>query len=75
MEPIDRRWVADRWPVPNASDDKFSRGVVGIVAGSEAYPGAAVLVASAALRAGIGLVRYVGPRRAQDLVLSARPEE
>ncbi|MCB2411599.1 NAD(P)H-hydrate dehydratase [Demequina sp. TTPB684] len=74
MEPIDRSWVADRWPVPTAADDKFSRGVLGIVAGSEAYPGAAALVASAAVRTGIGLVRYVGPRRAQDLVLSLRPE-
>lgn len=74
MESIDRRWVAGRWPVPAGSDDKYSRGVLGIVAGSEAYPGAAALVASAAVRAGIGLVRYVGPRRAQDLVLSMRPE-
>ena len=66
--------VAERWPVPSASDDKYSRGIVGIVAGSEAYPGAAVLSVSGAARAGAGLVRYVGPRRAQDLVLAARPE-
>lgn len=74
MESIDRRDVAGLWPVPTKNDDKYSRGVLGIVAGSEAYPGAAVLVASAAVRAGVGMVRYVGPRRAQDLVLAARPE-
>ena len=66
--------VAARWPVPVAADDKYSRGVVGIVAGSEAYPGAAALVVSGAARAGAGMVRYVGPRRAQDLVLALRPE-
>lgn len=66
--------VAAVWPVPDAGDDKYSRGVVGVVAGSEAYPGAAVLAVSAAARAGAGMVRYVGPRRAQDLVLARRPE-
>ena len=66
--------VAQRWPVPSAADDKYSRGILGVVAGSEAYPGAAALVVSGAARAGAGLVRYVGPRRCQDLVLSLRPE-
>lgn len=66
--------VAERWPVPDAGADKYSRGTVGIVAGSEAYPGAAVLAVSGAARAGAGMVRYVGPRRAQDLVLAHRPE-
>lgn len=74
----DLEWSADdvsrRWPLPSASDDKYSRGVVGVIAGSEAYPGAAALVVSAAARAGAGMVRYVGPRRAQDLVLAQRPE-
>ena len=66
--------VAGLWPVPRASDHKYSRGVLGVVAGSEAYPGAAALVVSGAVRAGIGLVRYVGPRRAQEVVLAHRPE-
>lgn len=77
MTPV-RRWeredVASAWPRPGAADDKYSRGVVGVVAGSEAYPGAAALVVSGAARAGAGLVRYVGPARAQDLVLAHRPE-
>ena len=66
--------AAALWPVPGATDDKYSRGVLGVVAGSEAYPGAAVLTCSAAVRAGAGMVRYVGPSRAADLVLAARPE-
>lgn len=73
-----REWsqedTARQWPVPGAHDDKYSRGVLGVVAGSDAYPGAAVLVSNAALRAGAAYVRYVGPRRAQDLVLARHPE-
>jgi ADP-dependent NAD(P)H-hydrate dehydratase / NAD(P)H-hydrate epimerase len=59
---------------PNASDDKYSRGVVGFVTGSESYPGAAILGVTAAMRCGIGMVRYLGPRRVGELVLEVRPE-
>ncbi len=61
-----------RWPT--ASDDKYSRGVVGFRTGSEEYPGAAVLGVAAAWRTGVGMVRYLGPRRPADLVLARRPE-
>jgi len=66
--------AASLWPVPGPVDDKYSRGVVGVIAGSDRYPGAAVLTCSAAVRAGAGLIRYLGPHRVQDLVLAARPE-
>ncbi|GAA1946578.1 ADP/ATP-dependent (S)-NAD(P)H-hydrate dehydratase [Microbacterium deminutum] len=59
---------------PTATDDKYSRGVVGIRTGSDAYPGAAVLGVEAAWRAGVGMVRYLGPQRAAHLVLARRPE-
>ncbi len=52
--------VADLWPVPGPDDDKYSRGVLGVVAGGEAYSGAAVLAVTAAVEAGAGMVRYVG---------------
>ena len=60
--------------VPLADDDKYSRGVLGVITGSEQYPGAAVLGVEAALRTGVGMVRYIGPQRAADLVLQRRPE-
>ena len=60
--------------VPSVHDMKYTRGVVGLVTGSTRYPGAAVLGTSAAARSGIGMVRYLGPQRAQDLVLQALPE-
>lgn len=59
---------------PTASDDKYTRGVVGMRTGSIEYPGAAVLGIEAAWRAGAGMVRYVGPERAAQLVLQRRPE-
>lgn len=60
--------------VPAASDDKYSRGVVGLRTGSPAYPGAAVLGVEAAWRAGAGFVRFAGPEAAAALVLARRPE-
>ncbi|WP_134772475.1 bifunctional ADP-dependent NAD(P)H-hydrate dehydratase/NAD(P)H-hydrate epimerase [Ornithinimicrobium flavum] len=76
--PVVERWehadVAAVWSVPGPRDHKYSRGVLGVVAGSAAYPGAAVLCVTAAVEAGAGMVRYLGPRRAEDLVLAACPE-
>lgn len=60
--------------VPTPADDKYSRGVLGVITGSEQYPGAAVLGVDAAVRAGVGMVRYLGPARATELVLRRRPE-
>ena len=73
-----QRWTAEdaarSIAVPGESDDKYSRGVLGVITGSTRYPGAAVLGVEAALRTGVGMVRYLGPERASDLVLQRRPE-
>ena len=66
--------VAALWPVPGPGDDKYRRGVLGVVAGSTGYPGAAVLAVAGALGAGCGMVRYLGPRRATESVIAAHPE-
>ncbi|MGN6446330.1 ADP-dependent NAD(P)H-hydrate dehydratase [Amnibacterium sp.] len=60
--------------VPTADSDKYSRGVLGIVTGSQKYPGAAVLGVEAASRTGVGMIRYLGPERPAALVLARRPE-
>jgi hydroxyethylthiazole kinase-like uncharacterized protein yjeF len=64
--------VAARIRPPHAGDDKYTQGVVGIVAGSSTYPGAAVLCTGAALRTRPGLVRYAGTAAAG--VRAAWPE-
>lgn len=50
---------------PVAGDDKYTRGVVGVSAGSAKYPGAAVLCTGSARHAGAGYVRYAGPAAAE----------
>lgn len=60
--------------LPQRGDDKYSRGVLGVVTGSDRFPGAAVLGVEGAVRTGVGMVRYLGPERAADLVLRRRPE-
>lgn len=71
MEPAD---VAGLWPVPSPHDHKYTRGVVGVIAGTSTYPGAAVLATSGAVLAGPGMVRYLGPEATGARVLLARPE-
>ncbi|WP_434063474.1 bifunctional ADP-dependent NAD(P)H-hydrate dehydratase/NAD(P)H-hydrate epimerase [Pengzhenrongella frigida] len=66
--------VAALWPVPQRNAHKYSRGVLGVVAGTPAYPGAAVLTVSAAVRAGVGMVRFAGSPGVTAVVLAARPE-
>lgn len=63
-------WIA----VPGPDDDKYSRGVLGMITGSDRYPGAAVLGVEAAMRTGVGMVRYLGADRAATFVLQRRPE-
>lgn len=60
--------------VPEAADDKYSRGVLGVVTGSDEYPGAAVLGVEAALSTGVGMIRYLGDDRPSALVLASCPE-
>ncbi len=66
--------VPTLWPVPTVEDDKYSRGVVGINAGGERYTGAALLSVTAAVTAGAGMVRYIGPPHPSELVRAAVPE-
>jgi hydroxyethylthiazole kinase-like uncharacterized protein yjeF len=60
--------------LPETTDDKYSRGVVGFITGSENYPGAALLGVTAAIRTGVGMVRYFGPDSVERLILESRPE-
>ncbi len=60
--------------VPRPTDDKYSRGVVGFATGSTEFPGAAILGVTAAMRTGVGMVRYLGPMEVSNLLIEARPE-
>lgn len=60
--------------LPHLADTKYARGVTGLITGSDRYPGAAVLSAKAAAATNVGMIRYMGPQHARDMVLSAIPE-
>jgi ADP-dependent NAD(P)H-hydrate dehydratase / NAD(P)H-hydrate epimerase len=64
--------IAKRWPRPGPTDDKYSQGVAGVAAGSDAYPGAAILATGAAVLATSGMVRFAGS--AAQSVLAHWPE-
>lgn len=53
---------------------KFSVGQLAMVAGSDTYPGAAVMAATAAARSGAGYVTAFGSKRACDAMGSHLPE-
>jgi hydroxyethylthiazole kinase-like uncharacterized protein yjeF len=68
-------WSADiRLPRPGPESDKYRRGVLGLLAGSEQYTGAAVLSSGGAVHGGAGMVRFVGVRPVVDLVRQRWPE-
>ncbi len=69
---LEDRDVAENWPIPGPADDKYSQGVTGIIAGSESFPGAAILCTGAAVAATSGMVRYVGSAGPQ--IISLHPE-
>jgi hydroxyethylthiazole kinase-like uncharacterized protein yjeF len=68
---LDASDVAALVPQPGPLDHKYTQGVTGVAAGSERYPGAAVLTVSGALLTKAGLTRYVGS--AADAVVNAWP--
>ena len=65
--------LATRWPYPDARSDKYSRGVVGIDTGSDAYPGAAIMNVHGAVHAGAGMVRFLGADRPAQVIGAQLP--
>ncbi|MDM0116949.1 NAD(P)H-hydrate dehydratase [Variovorax sp. J22R133] len=65
-----------RWPLPQPGDDadKEVRGHVLVMAGSDEIPGAAVLAAVAALRAGAGKLTMAAPASIAQGLAMAIPE-
>lgn len=59
---------------PQPAGDKYSSGVVGVCAGSAAYPGAGILSAAGAIAATPSMVRVLGPTELTRDVVRAHPE-
>lgn len=59
---------------PQPAGDKYSSGVVGVCAGSAAYPGANILATAGAIAATPSMVRVIGPAELTRDVVRAHPE-
>ncbi len=70
------RGLLRRWPLPqpSAEGDKEDRGCVLVVGGAPEMPGAVILAATAALRAGAGKLQIATCRSIAQLVAAAVPE-
>lgn len=66
--------IARMLPSPSVEDDKYRRGVLAVRAGSDRYPGAAVLCVGGALRTGVGMVRFGAGENALARVIARWPE-
>jgi hydroxyethylthiazole kinase-like uncharacterized protein yjeF len=74
MEALEVADVAARLPHPGRQSQKYSRGVVGVLAGSPNYAGAAALCVGGAIHGGAGMVRFVGAEATAALVRQHWPE-
>lgn len=70
---VDAGDLLDYLPAIAANAHKYSRGSVLVVAGSATYPGAAMMAAKAALRAGAGYVSVAAPDACANLIRMALP--
>jgi ADP-dependent NAD(P)H-hydrate dehydratase / NAD(P)H-hydrate epimerase len=61
-------------PRPGPESDKYRRGVIGVLAGSDRFAGAAVLATGGAVRGGAGMVRVVTATVPAAAVRQAWPE-
>ena len=66
--------IAELLPRPRAESDKYRRGVLGLLAGSDRFTGAVLLATGGAVRGGAGMVRVVTADVAAVLVRQAWPE-
>ena len=66
--------IAALLPRPGRESDKYRRGVVGVLAGSDRFAGAAVLATGGAIRGGAGMVRVVTAAVPAAVVRQTWPE-
>lgn len=73
-----RKWTARDTKksivIPSDLDNKYSRGVLGVITGSAKFPGAAVLSSGAASATGLGMIRFHSSSGLAHLVLHRNPE-
>lgn len=74
LDAWDAERVADTWPWPAQRSDKYAKGVVGVDAGSQTYPGAGIMATYGAVHGGAGMVRFLGPGSAHAVLTTNLPD-
>jgi hydroxyethylthiazole kinase-like uncharacterized protein yjeF len=69
-----RHDISELLPRPGPESDKYRRGVLGLLAGSDRFTGAALLATGGAVHGGAGMVRVVTAPAAAALVRQVWPE-
>lgn len=73
MNRYDKKTLSALLPLPKPDANKYSRGKLIVFAGSSAYPGAAILAASASQRMGAGYTEVFAAPSSVPLIQTARP--
>ncbi|WP_337189914.1 NAD(P)H-hydrate dehydratase [Rathayibacter rathayi] len=71
---VSRALLEQRWPLPEPSGSKHSRGDVVVVGGARKTPGAAILAGIAALRTGAGRITLCVAESVASATAVALPE-
>jgi hydroxyethylthiazole kinase-like uncharacterized protein yjeF len=69
-----RHDISELLPRPGPESDKYRRGVLGLLAGSDRFTGAALLSTGGAVHGGAGMIRVVTAHAAAALVRQVWPE-
>ncbi|UYM03828.1 NAD(P)H-hydrate epimerase [Solicola gregarius] len=74
LESVESADVRAAYPLPSGESHKYTRGVVGVDAGSDRYAGAAELCVRGAQAGPAGMVRFGGPDSVAAEIVARRPE-
>lgn len=66
--------LAEVLPLPDTASHKYTRGVLGMLTGSDQYPGAALMSVRAAVNSGVGMVKFRGGAGLDTLLHLSVPE-
>lgn len=74
VQPFDPSQLPTLVQPPGENSHKYTRGVLGVLTGSEEYPGAALMNVRAAVNTGAGMVRFAGSGQLNFLMNLSVPE-
>ena len=71
---LEKKNIDNMLPKRFLNSHKGTYGKLLMIAGSDKYPGAAIISAKAAIKSGVGMIKLITCKRTADCILSANPE-